>query len=338
VQPSATPGFAVQRGLWGPRRVPVAVKHVVLPPLDDDAAARADGTAAADAADAAARLEELQQEAAMLQALAPHPHLIRLISVFPAPPVPATVIVTALCRGGPLTEFCRREHARGGDGAARIALWRQCVRQVAAALAHLHAHIPAVVHGDVALRNVLIARLPDRRTRADPPAPPPHPDAHPGPLTAPALHAAAAVAAAAATVGETAVRASVAMAGLGMVVQLSDLGLAGALAPGMATRPALRLPVRWASPEALQTERVSCASDAWALGIVLWELCTGAARVPYGETAPDAAAVVRWVCEQRGVLAQPPECDSRTWAVAAACFAFRPEQRPSAAAVAAALS
>ena len=51
------------------------------------------------------------------------------------------------------------------------------------------------------------------------------------------------------------------------------------------------VPVRWTSPESLQTQRYDNKSDVWSLGVALWE-CTVGGRLPYKEQ-PNTKACIR---------------------------------------------
>lgn len=44
-------------------------------------------------------------------------------------------------------------------------------------------------------------------------------------------------------------------------------------------------PIKWMSLEALQHKQFSEASDSWAFGVLMWELCTSA-KQPYAEVDP----------------------------------------------------
>ena len=49
------------------------------------------------------------------------------------------------------------------------------------------------------------------------------------------------------------------------------------------------VPVRWTSPEALQSSAYSSASDVWSLGVAVWEMTAGGA-LPYGDTQHSSTA------------------------------------------------
>ena len=224
---------------------------------------------------------ELRAEAIALRAIAPHPHIIRLVTAIEFPPL-GPIIVTELCSGGSLAEVLHQWAPV--DLMTMSAVWRDCARQVSAAVAHLHAHQPPLVHGDIATRNLLVVgRVPAPRR----------------------------------------------MARVGLRLRLADFGLSGTVSPTTLDRPATRVAVRWAAPEVLSNERVSTASDVWALGVTIWEIFSGA-RSPYADVASDLPAVVRWVRDERRTLSRPPACDHAVWAVTNACFAYDAILRPPA--------
>jgi hypothetical protein len=58
--------------------------------------------------------------------------------------------------------------------------------------------------------------------------------------------------------------------------QVADFGLTRRLAEGSSTwhsEKVMKLPVKWCSIEALDDRTFSEASDVWAFGVVMWEVC-----------------------------------------------------------------
>lgn len=84
-------------------------------------------------------------------------------------------------------------------------------------------------------------------------------------------------------------------------------------------------PVRWTSPEAMQTMRFSEATDEWSFGIVMIELFTDGGK-PYAGMAN--AAVISKV--QGGYRAEQPElCTDEVYAIMLECWAAKATSRPT---------
>lgn len=84
-------------------------------------------------------------------------------------------------------------------------------------------------------------------------------------------------------------------------------------------------PVRWTSPEAMQTMRFSEATDVWSFGIVLIEIFTDGGK-PYAGMAN--AAVISKV--QGGYRAeQPTLCTDAVYAIMLKCWMAKPADRPT---------
>ena len=84
-------------------------------------------------------------------------------------------------------------------------------------------------------------------------------------------------------------------------------------------------PVRWTSPEAMQTMRFSEASDVWSFGITLVEVFTDGGK-PYAGMAN--AAVISQV--QGGYRApQPTLCTDAVYAIMLRCWSAKPADRPT---------
>ncbi|XP_063395481.1 insulin receptor-like [Cydia fagiglandana] len=85
------------------------------------------------------------------------------------------------------------------------------------------------------------------------------------------------------------------------------------------------LPVRWMSPESLKDGVFSSSSDIWSFGVVLWEMATLAMQ-PYQGLSNEQ--VLRYVVEG-GVMERPEHCPDRLYELMRACWAHRPQQRPT---------
>lgn len=84
-------------------------------------------------------------------------------------------------------------------------------------------------------------------------------------------------------------------------------------------------PVRWTSPEAMETLKFSSASDVWALGIVVVELFQNGETPYHGQTNP--AVMQMTMSGERHE--QPKDCDDAVYSVLLKCWDVNPESRPS---------
>jgi hypothetical protein len=86
--------------------------------------------------------------------------------------------------------------------------------------------------------------------------------------------------------------------------------------------------VRWAPPEAISGRRkwVLEQSDVWSFGVLVWEVYTRG-FVPYDMIQTDSE-VAAHVCGG-GRLDKPAECPDALYQVMCACWAQRPQDRPS---------
>ena len=83
-------------------------------------------------------------------------------------------------------------------------------------------------------------------------------------------------------------------------------------------------PVRWTSPEAMQTMRFSEASDVWSFAVTLIEIFTDGGK-PYVGMAN--AAVISQV--QAGYRAeQPTLCSDKVYVIMLECWSAKPADRP----------
>lgn len=84
-------------------------------------------------------------------------------------------------------------------------------------------------------------------------------------------------------------------------------------------------PVKWMAVESLEHGRYSVASDAWAYGVLLWELMT-LGQQPYGNI--DAFEMLNFL-KQGHRISQPVNCPDELFTVIACCWALSEDERPS---------
>jgi serine/threonine protein kinase len=107
---------------------------------------------------------------------------------------------------------------------------------------------------------------------------------------------------------------------------LGDLGIARALTSGDMAATVIGTPL-YMAPEVLEGKDYSFSSDVWALGCVLYELCTG--KPPFA--ASNTAQLLSKICRGDYLPAQKGEnlATSRLPALIASMLRPRPEARPS---------
>jgi serine/threonine protein kinase len=84
-------------------------------------------------------------------------------------------------------------------------------------------------------------------------------------------------------------------------------------------------PVRWTSPEAMETLKFSPASDVWSFGIVVIELLQDGETPYHGMSNPQVMKMA--ISGDRHQ--QPQGCSDEVYQVLLACWNHHPEQRPS---------
>ena len=90
----------------------------------------------------------------------------------------------------------------------------------------------------------------------------------------------------------------------------------------------LRVAVKWTSPEAIETNKYSAASDVWSFGITVIEILLDGGKPYPGLANP---AVLAMVTERGGYKKhpQPDVCRDAVYAVLLRCWAFDPADRPN---------
>ncbi len=86
------------------------------------------------------------------------------------------------------------------------------------------------------------------------------------------------------------------------------------------------VPIRWMAPECLTDGVYTAQSDAWAFGVVLWEVAT-LGQQPY-PGRPDNMDVFNFV-RAGGQLDVPPSAPSSLASVMRRCWSYEPDARPT---------
>ena len=117
--------------------------------------------------------------------------------------------------------------------------------------------------------------------------------------------------------------------------KISDFGMSRALGIGKdyyRAKAGSKWPLKWFAPECIYYFKFSSKSDVWAFGVTLWEALSYGAR-PYD--GMDSIQILRFLNadEKRQRLPPPPATPPPVQDLLARCWAFRPEDRPSFAAI-----
>ncbi|XP_055589163.1 tyrosine-protein kinase Dnt [Uranotaenia lowii] len=110
-------------------------------------------------------------------------------------------------------------------------------------------------------------------------------------------------------------------------VKLADNSLSRDLFPGdyYCLGDSENRPIKWLALEAIQYKQFGEASDTWAFGVLMWELCT-LARQPYAEVDPFE---MEHYLRDGYRLQQPINCPDELFAIMAYCWTMLPMERPS---------
>jgi serine/threonine protein kinase len=87
-----------------------------------------------------------------------------------------------------------------------------------------------------------------------------------------------------------------------------------------------KLPVKWLSPEVLETRLFTSYSDVWAFGILLWEMLTRCLAVPYGNI--NGWNDLMHFLKEGNRLPKPRHCDEKLYQTMMQCWAPDKKDRP----------
>eukprot|EP00961_Rhodomonas_salina_P032768 441767-Rhodomonas_salina.2 len=83
---------------------------------------------------------------------------------------------------------------------------------------------------------------------------------------------------------------------------------------------------RWLAPEVIRGARASEGADAWAFGVLMWELWAEFRLVPYASQTTEAS-VAAYVCAG-GRLRSPAVCPAEVFGVMSECWDATANARP----------
>ncbi|GMR55195.1 hypothetical protein PMAYCL1PPCAC_25390, partial [Pristionchus mayeri] len=108
--------------------------------------------------------------------------------------------------------------------------------------------------------------------------------------------------------------------------KIGDFGLCRAIHENdIYTSRGGKLPMKWMSPEAIEKYDFSVASDAWAYGVLLFEIATLGGTPYAGWHAPDILG--RLKMGER--MEKPESCSDNLYGVMRSCWAEMPSDRPT---------
>jgi len=111
-------------------------------------------------------------------------------------------------------------------------------------------------------------------------------------------------------------------------VKVADFGLSKMAESGIYDASSdKKFPVKWSSPEVLNSGKLSRASDVWSYGVVLYEMLER--RIPYAGMSNQE--VIKFVCDQDKRLAKPTKIPypPLLYSIMQDCFKKDPKSRPT---------
>ncbi len=86
-----------------------------------------------------------------------------------------------------------------------------------------------------------------------------------------------------------------------------------------------RLPVKWMSPESLETRFFNTKTDVWSYGVLVWELITrGMTPYPHVDNV-----FILYHIKQGYRLTKPKYCPESIYAILMKCWSQNPKSRPN---------
>ncbi|PAA62748.1 hypothetical protein BOX15_Mlig007730g1 [Macrostomum lignano] len=108
------------------------------------------------------------------------------------------------------------------------------------------------------------------------------------------------------------------------VVKIADFGMCRTEGVYQVSGGLKQIPIKWTSPESLNSGTYTLKSDCWSFGILLWEIFSFGESPYSGLTNKETRARV----EAGYRLPQPPDCPDWVYRLMASCWDIDPEQRP----------
>ncbi|CAF1582327.1 unnamed protein product [Didymodactylos carnosus] len=115
------------------------------------------------------------------------------------------------------------------------------------------------------------------------------------------------------------------------LVKLTDFGISRHSKLYVPTNTVARttiniVPIRYAAPEVLMNELYSEKSDAYSMGVLMWEAYSKGS-IPWSKIESDDEVRQRITSGEK--LRKPANCSARMWSIIDKCFILSVEQRPT---------
>ncbi len=115
---------------------------------------------------------------------------------------------------------------------------------------------------------------------------------------------------------------------MNLIVKIADFGLSRDIYEKeyyTGKNKTCRLPIKWMSPESIETRIFNTKTDVWSFGVLVWELFTrGSTPYPHVDNV-----YIVYHLKQGYRLTKPQYCREIIYAILVKCWSLNPKSRPT---------